>query len=64
MPTLKYLHPNFTFDNRLITLHDSVLLHDSIAVAIARGFVLPCDQILLIDKSDTDTVNDSLAFNI
>lgn len=56
--------PNFTFDNRPITLHDSVLLHDSTAVAVARGFVLPRDQALLIDKSDTDAINDSLAFSI
>jgi hypothetical protein len=57
-------HPNFTFDNRPITLRDSVLLHDSTALAIARGFILPHDQALLIDKSDTDAVNDSLAFSI
>jgi hypothetical protein len=57
-------HPNFTIDNRPITLHDSVLLHDSTAVAVARGFVLPRDQALLIDKSDIDAVNDSLAFSI
>jgi hypothetical protein len=57
-------HPNFTFDNRPITLHDSVMLHDSTAVAVAKGFVLPRDQSLLIDKSDTDIVNDSLAFSI
>ena len=56
--------PNFTFDNRPITLHDSALLHDSTTVAVARGFVLPRYQALLIDKSDTDTINDLLAFSI
>ena len=56
--------PNFTFDNRPITLHDYVLLHDSTTVAVAKGFVLPRDQALLIDKSDTDAINDSLAFSI
>ena len=56
--------PNFTFDNRPITLHDSVLLHDSTAVVVARGFVLPRDQVLLIDKFDIDAINDSLVFNI
>jgi hypothetical protein len=55
---------SLTFDNRPITLHDSVLLHDSTAVAVAKGFVLPRDRALLIDKSDTDVVNDSLAFSI
>jgi hypothetical protein len=40
------------------------LLQNSTAVAVARGFVLPCDQALLIDKSNTDAVNDSLAFSI
>jgi hypothetical protein len=55
---------SLTFDNHPITLHDSVLLHDSTAVAVAKGFVLPCDRALLIDKSDTDAVNDSSAFSI
>jgi hypothetical protein len=55
---------SLTFDNRPITLHDSVLLHDSTAVAVAKGFVLPRDRALLTDKSDTDVVNDSLAFSI
>jgi hypothetical protein len=36
-------HPNFTFDNRPIKLHDYVLLHDSTIVAVARGFVLSHD---------------------
>jgi hypothetical protein len=55
---------SLTFDNRPITLHDSVLLHDSTAVAVAKGFVLPRDRALLIDKSDTNVANDSLAFSI
>jgi hypothetical protein len=65
-PAVLAICPNLslTFDNRSITLHDSVLLHDSTAVAVAKGFVLPRDRALLIDKSDTDAVNDSLAFSI
>jgi hypothetical protein len=65
-PAVPAICPNLslTFDNRPITLHDSVLLHDSTAVAVAKGFVLPRDRALLIDKSDTDVVNDSLAFSI
>jgi hypothetical protein len=57
-------HPNFTFNNRPITLYDSVILHDSTTVAIARGFVLPRDQALLIDKFDIVAINDSLVFSI
>jgi hypothetical protein len=65
-PAVPAICPNLslTFDNRPITLHDSVLLHDSTAVAVAKGFVLPRDRALLIDKSDTDAINDSLAFSI
>ena len=55
---------NFTFDNRPIMLHDFVLLYDSTVVAVVRGFVLSCDQALLIDKSDTNAINDLLAFSI
>jgi hypothetical protein len=65
-PAVPAICPNLslTFDNRPITLHDSVLLHDSTAVAVAKGLVLPRDRALLTDKSDTDVVNDSLAFSI
>jgi hypothetical protein len=65
-PAVPAICPNLslTFDNRHITLHDSVMLHDSTAVAVAKGFVLPRDRALLTDKSDTDVVNDSLAFSI
>jgi hypothetical protein len=65
-PAVPAICPNLslTFDNRPITLHDSVLLHDSTAVAVAKGFVLPRDRALLTDKSDTDVINDSLAFSI
>jgi hypothetical protein len=45
MPSLA---SNFTFVP--ITLHDSVMLHDSTVMAVARGFVLPRDQALLVDK--------------
>jgi hypothetical protein len=65
-PAVPAICPNLslTFDNRPITFHDSVLLHDSTAVAVAKGFVLPRNRALLVDKSDTDVVNDSLAFSI
>jgi hypothetical protein len=64
-PAVPAICPNLSlaFDNCPITLHDSVILHDSTA-AVAKGFVLPRDRALLIDKSDTDVVNDSLAFSI
>jgi hypothetical protein len=57
-------HPTFVFDNRPITIHDSVMLNDSIAMAVAKGLVTPRDQRLLVDRSDADAVNNSLAFNI
>jgi 2C-methyl-D-erythritol 2,4-cyclodiphosphate synthase len=56
--------PTFVFDNRPITIHDSVMLNDSIAMAMAKGLVTPRDQRLLADRSDADAVNDSLAFSI
>lgn len=56
--------PTFVFDNRPITIHDSVMLHDSTAVAVAKGFVIPRDQTFLADRSDTDAINNSLAFSI
>jgi hypothetical protein len=39
--------PNFTSENHHITIHDSFMLHDSTAVAVARGLLTPRDQILL-----------------
>jgi hypothetical protein len=56
--------PNFTSENRPITIHDSVMLHDSTVVAMARGLATPRDQTLLVDKSDSDAINNSLAYII
>jgi hypothetical protein len=56
--------PTFVFENRHISIHDSVMLNDSIAMAVAKGLVTPRDQRLLVDRSDIDAVNDSLAFSI
>jgi hypothetical protein len=56
--------PTFVFDNCPITIHDSVILNDSIAIAVAKGLVTPRDQRLLVDWSDADTINNSLAFSI
>jgi hypothetical protein len=56
--------PTFVFDNHPITIHDSVMLNDSIAMAVAKGLVTPQDQRLLVDRSDADAVNNSLAFSI
>jgi hypothetical protein len=56
--------PTFVFDNHPIIIHDSVMLNDSIVVAVAKGLVTPWDQRLLADRSDVDTVNNSLAFSI
>ena len=56
--------PTFVFDNRPITIYDSVMLNDSIAMAVAKGLITPRDQRLLADKSDADAINNSLAFNI
>jgi hypothetical protein len=56
--------PTFVFDNRPITIHDFVMLNNSIAMAMAKGLVTPRDQRLLADRSDADAVNDSLAFSI
>jgi hypothetical protein len=61
---LNVWQPNFTSKNRPITIHDSVMLHDSTAVAMARGFATPRDQTLLADRSDSDAINNSLAYII
>ncbi|XP_059445029.1 uncharacterized protein LOC132176889 [Corylus avellana] len=56
--------PTFTFDDRPITIHDTVVLHDSTAVAVAKGLATPRDQTLLADRSDFDAINNSLAYSI
>ena len=54
----------FVFDNRPITIHDFVMLNDSIAMAVAKGLVTSRDQRLLADTSNVDAVNNSLVFGI
>ncbi|XP_059448804.1 uncharacterized protein LOC132179990 isoform X1 [Corylus avellana] len=56
--------PTFTFDDRPITIHDTVKLHDSTAMAVAKGLATPRDQTLLADRSDFDAINNSLAYSI
>ena len=56
--------PIFVFDNCPITIHHSVMLNDSIAMAMAKGLVSPRDQRLLADRSNADAINNSLAFSI
>jgi hypothetical protein len=69
-PDIPVDHPNepavypFVFDNCLITIHDSVILNNSIAMAVAKGLVTPRDQRLLADRSDANAVNNSFAFSI
>jgi hypothetical protein len=68
-PNEPTVHPNvwqptFVFDNLPITIHDSVMLNDSIAMVMAKGLVTPQDQRLLANRSDADAINDSLAFSI
>ncbi|XP_059448805.1 uncharacterized protein LOC132179990 isoform X2 [Corylus avellana] len=43
--------PTFTFDDRPITIHDTVKLHDSTAMAVAKGLATPRDQTLLADRN-------------
>ena len=49
--------PTFVFDNRSITIHDSIMLNDVIAMAMAKGLVIPRDQRLLANRYDVDAVN-------
>jgi hypothetical protein len=49
--------PTFVFDNCPITIHHSVMLNNSVAMAVAKGLVTPRDQRLLADRSDVDAVN-------
>jgi hypothetical protein len=56
--------PNFTSENYPITIHDSVILHDSTVVAMAISLATPRDQALLADRSDFDAINNSLAYII
>jgi TctA family transporter len=51
-PAVPAICPNLslTFDNRPITLHDSVLLHDSTAVAVAPQILIVLFFIYLFDN--------------
>ncbi|CAL9011069.1 unnamed protein product [Prunus brigantina] len=57
-------HPSFVSQNCHLTDNDSMMMNDTIVVTVARNFLTPMDEILLIGRSDEEAIDDSMDFSI
>ena len=57
-------HPSFQSQNGSITVNDSVMMNDTTTTVVAVGIINPQDEMLLADRTDTQAINDLLAFTI
>jgi predicted RNase H-like nuclease (RuvC/YqgF family) len=56
--------PSFPSPRGHLMITDSVMLDDATAASVARGIITPRDGKLLVDRSDVEAINDSMAFII
>ena len=54
----------FEVNGRPVTIEDTVMDNEDIAVAVARDMILPRDELILAARSDVEAVNQSLALSI
>jgi IMP cyclohydrolase len=57
-------HPTFITRNCLLTINDSIMLHNETTVAIVKGMLTPRNKGLLARQSNAKAINDSLTFSI
>ena len=61
---LEVWRPYFLFPNGPITVTDSMMLSDTIATVVAAGLLTPEDGRVLAERTDPQTINDSMALTI
>ncbi|KAL6280495.1 hypothetical protein ACE6H2_017376 [Prunus campanulata] len=61
---IKIWQPSFASKDRHLTVNDSVMMDDSIAVTVARNLLIPMDEMLLSSRSDEEAIDDSMAFSV
>ena len=54
----------FEVNGRPVTIEDTVMDNEDIAVAVARDMILPRDELILAARTDIEAVNQSLALSI
>ena len=57
-------HTTFEVNGRPVTIEDTVMDDEDIAVAVARDMILPRDELILAARTDVEAVNQSLALSI
>jgi len=55
---------SFEVNGRPVTIEDTVMDNEDIAVTVARDMILPRDEIMLAARTDIEAVNQSLALSI
>ncbi len=51
-------HPSFQSQNGPIMVNDSVMMSDITATAAVVGIINPRDEMLLVDRTDAQAIND------
>ena len=51
-------HSSFQSQNGPITVNDSVMMSDITATTVAVGIINPRDEMLLVDRTDAQAIND------
>ncbi|CAL8991725.1 unnamed protein product [Prunus brigantina] len=60
----KVWRPSFVSQNRHLSVSDSVMMNNATAVIVARNFLIPMDEMLLLMRSDEEAIDDSMDFSI
>jgi hypothetical protein len=58
------LHPSFLSQKGHLSTNDSTMLDDAIVTSVAKCIITPRDEKLLVEKTDAEAINDSMAFSI
>ena len=51
-------HPSFQSQNGPIMVNDSVMMSDITATEVVVGIINPRDEMLLVDRTDAQAIND------
>ena len=61
---LEVWHPYFLSPNNPVTVTDSMMLSGTTAIALAAGLFTQEDERVLAERTDPQTINDSMALTI
>ncbi|GFZ21604.1 hypothetical protein Acr_29g0007660 [Actinidia rufa] len=55
---------HYSYLKKVLMTNGSVMLDDDIAASVAKGIITPLDEKLLVDRTDDEAINESMALSI